>query len=554
MRFKSATIKEFRRFTDLTVQGIPNTVRLIMLAGPNGCGKSSFFDALHTWHKWTSRKAQSWEMDYHGKAGSPPRDRWNNDVTLDFYDSLPAERRKVLYFRSAYRNDPEFQVNRLQQMGDPLDEVRVSRMIDNDAAVSRNYRALACKVFEIFDEPPMMTDSFVESIIGPIRDPIRRLFPDLELNSLANPLKDGTFRFTKGASQGFAYKNLSGGEKAAFDLILDLVVARTEYNNTVFCIDEPESHMNARLQAELLSVLYDLVPENCQLMLATHSIGMMRRARDIEAKIPGSVAFLDFEGRDFDMCQVIAPTKPDRTFWENAYKVALDDLAALVSPSRVVICEGHPRTQNAVANHSHDARCYERIFETEFPETRFVSMGNDHEIVGDKRGLAEALGLLIKGVEVVRLIDRDDRSEEEISDETANGVQVLSRRNLESYLFDDEVLTALAKLVNHEDKIEELLAEKLRILTTRKDNPPDDLKRASGQIFNACKSILSLPTGYGNNARTFMRDTLAPLVTASMIVYQDLKHDIFNISEDSDRHEFNSSQTRSDECSSAPIT
>ena len=174
-------------------------------------------------------------------------------------------------------------------------------------------------------------------------------------------------------------------------------------------------------------------------------------------------------------------------------------------------------------------------------------MGNDHEIVGDKRGLAEALGLLIRGVEVVRLIDRDDRSEEEISDEAANGVQVLSRRNLESYLFDDEVLTALAMSVNHEDKIEELLAEKQRILTARKDNPPDDLKRASGQIFNACKSILSLPTGYGNNARTFMRDTLAPLITASMIVYQDLKHDIFNISEDSDGHEFNSLRPRSDQ-------
>ena len=67
-----------------------------------------------------------------------------------------------------------------------------------------------------------------------------RLFPNLELNSLGNPLRDGTFRFTKGSSRGFAYKNLSGGEKAAFDLVLDLVVARNEYNDTIFCIDEPE--------------------------------------------------------------------------------------------------------------------------------------------------------------------------------------------------------------------------------------------------------------------------------------------------------------------------
>ena len=37
MKFKRATIKDFKRFTDLTVEGIPETARLIMLAGPHGC-------------------------------------------------------------------------------------------------------------------------------------------------------------------------------------------------------------------------------------------------------------------------------------------------------------------------------------------------------------------------------------------------------------------------------------------------------------------------------------------------------------------------------------
>ena len=49
MKFKRTTIKDFRRFTDLTVRDISETARLIMLAEPNGCGKSSFFDALSLW-------------------------------------------------------------------------------------------------------------------------------------------------------------------------------------------------------------------------------------------------------------------------------------------------------------------------------------------------------------------------------------------------------------------------------------------------------------------------------------------------------------------------
>ena len=52
MKLKSVNIKDFKRFTNLTVQGIPETARLIILAGPNGCEKSSFFDALYTWYKW----------------------------------------------------------------------------------------------------------------------------------------------------------------------------------------------------------------------------------------------------------------------------------------------------------------------------------------------------------------------------------------------------------------------------------------------------------------------------------------------------------------------
>ena len=399
-------------------------------------------------------------------------------------------------------------------------------MIDNDAAIGKNYQGLASRVFDIFDAEPMMTDEFTEAIIRPVREPVKSLFPDLVLNSLANPLRDGTFRFTKGSSTGFHFKNLSGGEKAAFDLILDLVIAIRSYDNTLYCIDEPESHMNAKLQAELLSVLYVLIPETCQLMLASHSIGMMRRARDISTQYPDAVVFLDFGDRDFDQPVVITPSVPDTSFWNRAYDVALDDLAALVAPERVVICEGEPKNRSAGRNHSHDARCYDKIFEAEFPETRFVPGGNSSEVVDDGRGIAYALGVLTQGTQIIQLIDRDAHSVEQVSEYARQGVRVLTKRNLESYLFDDEVLRGLAASVNMADRTDDLLAEKKRIRAARPDDAPDDLKPSSGEVYVACKRILGL-TNPGNDVKTFMRDTLAPLITPDLQVYSEMKQDIF---------------------------
>ena len=528
MKFKSAVIRDFRRFTNLTVQGVPKTARLVMLAGPNGCGKSSFFDALLTWHGWTSRKHTAWETDYHVKAGSLGHERWRNDVEVAFHTSV-SDSKKTFFVRSAYRNDPEFQVDNLERVGDPLDEIRAPRMIDNDGAVARNFQRLVSQAIEdVFDptDGSLTLDEFKESIIGDIRVAFSRLFPDIELNSLGNPLEDGTFRFSKGASTAFSFKNLSGGEKAVFDLVLDFVVARRAYDDTVFCIDEPEAHMHARLQAELLSTLYELIPEDCQLMLATHSIGMMRRARDIEVSSPGSVVFLDFDARNFDETVTIRPTVPDRAFWSSNYEVALGDLAALVAPERVVICEGEPLNRNAGQNYSHDARCYERIFQADFPGTQFVPGGNASEVASDRRGIAYALGVLTSGTRVERLVDRDARSTQEVDGLKRDGVRVLSRRNLESYLFDDEVLRVLASSVSKEEKTEALLAGKQDIRAARPDDASDDLKPASGEIYNACKTMLSLGNP-GNDAKTFMRDTLAPLVKPGMIVYDELKRDIF---------------------------
>jgi len=404
-------------------------------------------------------------------------------------------------------------------------------MIANDAAVGRNYQRLASQALEdifVNEDAATTVGAFREKVIGDIRNAMQRIFPGLILNGIGNPLTNGTFRFDKGTSREFLYKNLSGGEKAAFDLLLDFVVRSRTFANTVYCVDEPEAHMNSRVQGALLSELYACLPPGCQLWLASHSVGMMRRARDIEASNPGTVAFLDFYDIDFDKPQILRPARVNRVFWERILDVALDDLSTLVAPRRIVVCEGAPPGSSG-KNTSHDASCYNAIFEVEFPDTRFISAGNSSDVQSDRLALVASIQAIVSGCSVIRLVDRDDHAPQDIARLNREGIRVLGRRHLECFLYDDSVLTELCEKYDRPEVAELLIKDKAEACkaVVAQGKPADDIKSASGIIYTKAKQRLAL-TGVGNDAKAFERNVLAPLITSDMPIYAELRVGIFD--------------------------
>ena len=525
MRIASVKLTNFRRFEHLEIRDIQPTVKLVVLAGPNGSGKSSLFDAFLLKYKYAAQYERNPDAGYYNKNNEQSTNIDNRVNIVWHGDQLFA--RGALYVRTAYRNESDFRTMALHRQGPVLERQTLNRLIDHDATASSNYARLASKALEdvfVREDGTKTISEYRGGFVGEIRDPLLRLFPGLCFIGVGNPLEDGTFKFEKGNVKGFDYKNLSGGEKAAFDLILDIVVKRKSYPNAVYCIDEPEAHLNTRIQGALLTELINLMPDESQLWIASHSIGMMKKARELHDADPSAVAFLDFGGHNFDKQTVITPTKPTRAFWNGVLNVALGDLATLVAPRMVVICEGDP---NKGKNAEHDAQVYSTIFAEEFPDVTFISAGNADQVSRDWLGLAAALPK-IADIKVKRLIDRDDHAAADVADYNKKGITVLGRRHLESYLFDDEVLTKLCASSDRKDAVDNVLAAKRKAISesVQRGNPEDDIKSAAGEIYSKTKSILSLKQA-GNDRDAFVRNTLAPLLKPGMSVYETLKNDIF---------------------------
>lgn len=543
MRLQSLRVRDFKRFADFTVDQIPQTSKLVVLTGPNGSGKTSLFEAFNYWMNVAARQDWSYDADYYlrpteeeGENPSPGRGNpasvtWSK-ISPTFYGidrDIRNDReacKKAFYVRSAYRHEADFSTSGLQKLGDIFtDPRRATKLILPESRVSDNYqRMVGVSLERLYDsnQRERTAGQITDELIGEVRNAMGEVFGDLVLEGPGNPLEGGTFRFSKGTVTGFHYKNLSGGEKAAFDLLLDFIVKRKTFDDTIYCIDEPELHMHTRLQAKLLRVMFDLVPENCQLWLATHSIGMAREATALHRANPGQVAFVDFHDQNFDEPVTMQPIQPDSRFWQQMFHTALDDLADLVVPNYVVFCEGK-RLGNGGRKPSFDVDIYRIIFSPQFPDVGFIPLGGTNEVERDGKAFALLLSELAPGVKCWKVFDRDDRHDGEIQQLQAGGTQVLQRRDLESYLWDEEILGLLCDLTGHSDKLTELLEEKQQALAdgVQQGHPPDDIKAAAGRLYNKCKQALGL-TQCGNDVEAFERLTLAPLITPNTRTYAEL--------------------------------
>jgi predicted ATPase len=536
VKIQEIQLNQFKRFTNLKLTGIPETAKLIVLVGPNGSGKTSLFEALNHWYKFkgfNDRGHQDYLEKNDGEISTP--NTWDqvspNKVEIEFHNNQqlsPEEIKGKFYFRTAYRNEPDFTVSNLNKQSNPAEMIKLQNLMQNDQTVSENYQRLVAQtlagVYAISNNTKTV-EHLRDELVGKIKGSLSNIFEDLNLSSIGDPLSNGSFYFEKGTAKDFHYKNLSAGEKSVFDLVLDMIIKSSFYSDAIFCIDEPEAHMHTRLQSKVLRELYNLTPDNSQLWISTHSIGMLKEAEDIEEKNSGTVVFLDFDNKDFDLAEIIQPTKISRAIWDRFFDLAFADFSKLISPTRIVFCEG---TSIGRKYKDFDALIYGKILGEKHHDATFVSIGSCSEIEDIENQSVKMISNILKSSKIIKFVDRDDKSDGEVAELLDKGIKISSRRHIESYLFDDEVIHKLCAHLQKEELIEECLQAKIQAIaeSITRGNPPDDIKSASGKIFTEIKRILEL-TQCGNNKCAFLRDTIAPLVTEDTNVYQQLENEIF---------------------------
>jgi len=449
MRIKTIQLKDFKRFHDLKIDLGDNPKKIIALVGPNGSGKSSVFDAFEEFSAdqkgITSKRATYYKKSIFEEGNTDKRYDRRQQVTIT--SDQTAYTNTSFYIRSAYRFTSRLEVEQIKKLSNvESDEKRPRYLIDVDARLVDNYERLLGSFHDDVFDKDITGKAWAQTNIDGINTVLEAVL-DIKISSLGNPVKsEGSLYFEKGVSKKFPYENLSAGEKEVVDIVLDIYVKRNVYTNSVICIDEPELHLNTAIQRKLLIEIEKLIPEDCQLWIATHSLGFLRA---LQEDLKDKTSVVDFTNNDFDTAIELKPVAGSRKDWMRIFQTALEDLTGLLSPGVIIYCEGKVDPTPSGDDQGLDAEVYNQIFSIEYPHALFISSGGSTQ--PDKYA-SIALTVLNKAftkVDILLLKDMDINGDgtpttsAQRGDFLAAGTKnrMLDRKEIENFLFDFEIIT-----------------------------------------------------------------------------------------------------------------
>lgn len=335
MRIKKIELKNFKRFSHLSIDEIPESSKLVLIIGSNGSGKSSLFDAFD----WLNKGV---------RKGLP----YSGNDSIDYYKKKSKQKPEALIIFSdgqvIRKNDLNVESGvELISKFIGRSSIRIVARISNNANPDNVYSDQDSPITYIENDTRFINDVFlyIQQINNALREPVfsgrqadtLKIFKDFidPLNkSLINifggdetttiqitefqdatPATNAKLIFKKGESK-INYDLLSHGEKQVIILLINFIVRKEYYENAIIFIDEMDCHLNTALQYNLLhEIVSTWIPDTAQLWTASHAIGFIDYAKKSE-----NASIIDFDLLDFDAKQDILPASKEKM---DVYEVAI---------------------------------------------------------------------------------------------------------------------------------------------------------------------------------------------------------------------------------------
>ncbi len=363
MKIKSVQLKNFKRFTDLSIENIPEQAKLVLLIGANGSGKSSLFDGFrlalihpigHGYENYglSMPKLEIETKNFYRKSISEvpiTNIQLHSGEILGsngINNTIPIANYWLRKFvgRSSIRVVSRIPVTSIDLDTIENDADTPVSSIDNDNRFINDLMGYIHQINQslrgpLFERVQIDSQKIFKDLIEPLNQSLSNILGKDSTLSLALvdikdiPSEPAELIFQKGNSR-INYDLLSHGEKQVVVLLLNFIVRKKQYEDAIIYIDEMDCHLNTALQETLLKEIVEKwIPDSSQLWTASHALGFIDYARKTNDAV-----ILDFDSLNFDIPQIITPQSKEVL---DVYDIAIPKsiLSQLFSDKKIIFCE-----------------------------------------------------------------------------------------------------------------------------------------------------------------------------------------------------------------------